>query len=81
MGGHAILGVRFRNPGLPRDGSARRNGRQVIFPFSAHTIPSNEETAACAYEVMNDFLDDPGGAPDTSCVARLPPIEYSTEPP
>lgn len=57
------------------------NGRQVIFPFSAHTIPSNEETAACAYEVMNDFLDDPGGALDTSCVAGLPPIEYATEPP
>jgi alpha-beta hydrolase superfamily lysophospholipase len=51
-------------------------GRQVIFPFSAHTIPSSVETAACAFRIMNDFLDDPGRALDSSCVRELPPITY-----
>jgi pimeloyl-ACP methyl ester carboxylesterase len=55
--------------GLPK-------GRQVIFPFSAHTIPSSVETAACAFRIMNDFLDDPGRALDSSCVRELPPITY-----
>jgi hypothetical protein len=52
------------------------NGRQVIFPFSAHVIPSSMATAECAFRVMNAFLDDPGAPLDTGCLDEMPPIVY-----
>ena len=52
------------------------NARAVSFSAYGHALLYND--SACVVELIDDFLGDPAGEVDTSCVA---PVEYALEQP
>ena len=50
----------------------------VFFPNLAHVVAFS---GPCPQSVMSQFLNDPGGPIDTSCVDELPVITYAAEMP
>lgn len=52
------------------------NARLVSFPAYGHALLYND--GACVVEIVKDFLHEPAGEVDTSCVA---PVEYALEQP
>ena len=55
-----------------------RRARHVVFPSSSHILPGRT-SADCAFGMMRAFLSAPTSPPDTSCLAQIPPLRYSTE--
>jgi pimeloyl-ACP methyl ester carboxylesterase len=50
----------------------------VEFPASAHLqLASYNPGSDCARAIASDFLDHPGRSPDISCVATLPPFDFT----
>ncbi len=45
----------------------------VIVPWYGHEAPSD-----CAMQITRDFIDAPERAPDTTCLASVPPIDFVT---
>ena len=63
--------VRMIPPTLP-------NSTYVEFPAAPHIQLANyNPTSDCAREIAGRFLDNPGKRPDTSCVAALPPFDFT----
>ncbi len=52
------------------------NGRQVVFPRSAHVIPSSFQTAECLYGIVRAFLSDPDAPLDAACAWEQPLPSY-----
>jgi len=54
------------------------NSTYVEFPAAPHIQLANyNSTSDCAREIAGRFLDNPGKRPDTSCVAALPPFDFT----
>jgi pimeloyl-ACP methyl ester carboxylesterase len=49
-------------------------GWSVEYPTDGYDVVGNP----CALDVRNVWLDDPMSAPDTTCIDRLPPMEFPT---
>ncbi len=49
------------------------NARWVEFPLVGHNV---RHFSPCGSRIAADFIDNPGQAPDTSCVDRNPPIRF-----
>jgi pimeloyl-ACP methyl ester carboxylesterase len=54
--------------------SALTNGYLFEFPAYSHAVTSNE----CPIAMMNDFLNAPSSAPDSSCMAGIKGIPFFT---
>jgi len=50
-----------------------RNARWVEFPLVGHNV---RHFSPCGARIAADFIDNPGQAPDLSCVDRNPPIRF-----
>jgi pimeloyl-ACP methyl ester carboxylesterase len=49
------------------------NSHSYTFPNTAHgAFPGND----CATEIVQSFLDAPGGMPDSSCIAQQKPLKF-----
>jgi pimeloyl-ACP methyl ester carboxylesterase len=58
---------------------ALKNGYFFLFPGITHgVIWWNDFTGGCANKIVLSFLDDPSIAPDSSCLAEVPPLEFVT---
>ncbi len=58
---------------------ALKNGYFYLFPGVTHgVIWWNDFTGGCANRMVTSFLDDPSKAPDSSCLAQVPPLEFVT---
>lgn len=54
------------------------NSTYVELPASAHIQLADFSSASgCGREIAGSFLDNPGKLPDTSCVAALPPFDFT----
>lgn len=52
------------------------------FPAGAHLqLASYNLDSACAREIAAQFLDDPAATPDSSCIASIPPFDFTPEDP
>jgi hypothetical protein len=67
-------------PGRARPSSSRRiavligrGARRVEFPLVGHNV---RHFSPCGARIAADFIDNPGQAPDLSCVDRNSPIRF-----
>ncbi len=49
------------------------NGYLIEIPNRGHALTSG---LTCSTEMMTAFINNPNGAPDQSCIADLPPLEF-----
>jgi pimeloyl-ACP methyl ester carboxylesterase len=50
------------------------------FPAGAHLqLASYNLDSVCARDIATQFLDDPAATPDSSCIASLPPFDFTPE--